>query len=148
MVVRTQSNGRGTIGLYIGTRNARRYFKRETNGVDLHLGHIHIHCALQPDFWQGRPEIFDTRLSSWLESKVFHERPRRAPVPMLMIEAEKNSFKLHPMKLPSPATDQILTVGATSHSRKAETKASPMLATHPRVPSSASGGKNFLGNAR
>ena len=131
MVVRTQSNGRGTIGLYIGTRNARRYFKRQTNGIDLHLGHIDIHCALQPDFWQGRPEIFDTRLSSWLESKVFHERPRRAPVPMLMVQAEKNSFKLHPMKLPSAATDQIPKIGVgVTHARKAETKSSFITAPH------------------
>jgi hypothetical protein len=123
MVVRTQSKGHGTTGLYIGTRNARRYFKRQTNGVDLQLGHIHIHCALSPEFWQGRPEIFDTRLSSWLESKVLHQRAQRAPIPMLMIPAEKNSFKLHPMKLPSPSTDRMLNIGiATTPSRKAETK--------------------------
>ena len=86
MVVRTQSNGRGTTGLYIGTRNARRYFKRQAHGVDLQLGHIQIHCALPPEFWQGRPEIFDTRLSQWLESKVYHDRTGgRVPIPMLMI---------------------------------------------------------------
>lgn len=107
MVVRTQSNGRGTTGLYIGTRNARRYFKRAAHGVDLQLGHIHIHCALPPEFWQGHPEIFDARLSQWLESKVYHDKARgHAPIPMLMIPAEKNSFKLQPMKLPSASTNK------------------------------------------
>jgi len=135
MVVRTQSIGRGTTGLYIGTRNARRYFKRQTNGVDLQLGHIQIHCALSPEFWQGRPEIFDTRLSSWLEAKVFHERPRRAPIPMLMIPAEKNSFRLHPMKLPSASTDRMLKIGAaTAQPRKAEIKPGIGAASH-RPPS-------------
>jgi hypothetical protein len=106
LVVRTHSNGRGTTGLYIGTRNARRYFKRQAHGVDLQLGHIQIHCALPPEFWQGRPEIFDSRLSSWLETKVYHDRAGRAPIPMLMIPAEKNSFKLQPMKLPNASASQ------------------------------------------
>jgi hypothetical protein len=123
MVVRTQSKGRGTIGLYIGTRNARRYFKRQTDGIELHLGHIQIHCALPPEFWQGCPEIFDTRLSSWLEARVIHQSSRRAPIPMLMIPAEKNSFKLHTMKLPSASTDRMLKIGAaTRQSRKTENK--------------------------
>jgi hypothetical protein len=40
-----------------------------------------------------------------------------------MIPAEKNSFKLHPMKLPSASTDRMLTIGAaTTHFRKTETK--------------------------
>ncbi len=123
MVVRTQSLGRGTTGLYIGTRNARRHFKRYAGGIDLQLGHIQIHCALSPEFWQGRPEIFDTRLSSWLESKVFHERTCRAPIPMLMIPSERNSFRLHPIKLPSASTDRLVKIGAaTIQSRKPEKK--------------------------
>jgi hypothetical protein len=131
MVVRTHSKGRGTTGLYIGTRNARRYFKRQTNGVELQLGHIHIHCALSPEFWEGQPEIFDTRLSSWLESKVLHERSRRVPIPMLMIPAEKNSFKLHPVKLPSPAAEGMQKISAvTSQARKVEMKTSHGPATH------------------
>jgi len=114
LVVRTQSNGRGTTGLYIGTRNARRYFKRQAHGVDLQLGHIHIHCALPPEFWQGRPEIYDTRLSQWLESKVFHDRAGRAPIPMLMIPAERNSFKVQPMKLPRVSTEKPVKPSVTT----------------------------------
>jgi hypothetical protein len=89
------------------------------------LGHLHIHCALPPEFWEGRPEIFDARLSSWLESKVLHQRSRRAPIPILMIPAEKNSFKLHPIKLPSASTDRMSKIGAAiAQSRKAESKLS------------------------
>ena len=143
MVVRTQSKGRGTTGLYIGTRNARRYFRRQTNGIDLQLGHIQIHCALPPEFWHGQPEIFDTRLSSWLESKMFHERSRRAPIPILMIPAEKNSFKLHPMKLPSASTDRMLKIGtATEQPVKAESKSSIPAALH-RPLSFITGGSNL-----
>lgn len=107
MVVRTQSNGRGITGLYIGTRNARRYIKKHAHGIDLQLGHIQIHCALPPEFWQGRPEIFDSRLSSWLETKVFHDKAGRPPIPMLLTPAEKNSFKLQPIKLPNASTNRL-----------------------------------------
>jgi hypothetical protein len=141
LVVRTQSNGRGTTGLYIGTRNAKRYFKPQAPGVDLQLGHIHIHCALPPEFWNGRPEIFDSRLSAWLESKVYHARSGgRPPVPMLMIPAEKNSFKLQPMKLPSAATSQGAkpTAAATEAWHiKAKAVADRMHAGHGAAPPSA-----------
>lgn len=100
MVVRTQSNGRQVTGLYIGTRNARRHFRKDLKGVELHLGHLHIHCDLTPEFWKGQPEIRDTRLGDWLESRIFHGRTCRKPVPMVLVPAEKNSFKLHPYKLP------------------------------------------------
>lgn len=101
MVVKTQSNGRQITGLYIGTRNARRHFSKDVKGIELHLGHLHIHCDLGPDFWKGRPEIRDTRLGDWLESRIFHGRMRRSPVPMVLVPAEKNSFRLHPLQLPS-----------------------------------------------
>ena len=125
IVVRTLSHGRGATGLYIGARNARRYFKRHTHGIDLQLGHIHIHCALSPEFWHGQPEIIDSRLSSWLESKVFHERSCRTPIPMLMIPAEKNCFRLQPIKLPAASTIRTANLTVAKPARKAETKAKP-----------------------
>jgi hypothetical protein len=138
LVVRTQSHGRGTTGLYIGTRNARRYFKRQAHGVDLQLGHIQIHCPLPPEFWEGRPEINDARLSQWLESKVYHERTGRPPIPMLMIPAEKNSFKLQPMKLPSAATEKSAKPSATATEAwhaKAKAVAERMHTGHTSAPS-------------
>lgn len=112
MVVRTQSSGRGTTGLYIGTRNARRHFRRHVKAIELQLGHLHIHCELAPDFWRGRPEIRDQRLSDWLESRVFHDRSCRAPVPMAMIPAERNSFKLHPLRMPPASAGTLVKIGA------------------------------------
>jgi hypothetical protein len=51
---------------------------------------------------------------------------------MLMIPAEKNSFKLHTMKLPSASTDRILKIGAaTTQSRKTENKSSLGTAANP-----------------
>jgi hypothetical protein len=122
MVVRTQSHGRGATGLYIGARNARRYFKKHTHGIDLQLGHIQIHCALTPEFWRGQPEIIDSRLSSWLESKVFHQRSCRTPIPMLMIPSEKNCFKLQPIKLPAASAVRTVSVSVAMPARKIETK--------------------------
>ena len=114
MVVRTQSSGRGATGLYIGTRNARRHFKRHLRAIELQLGHLHIHCELPPDFWRGHPEIRDQRLSDWLESRVFHGRSCRAPVPMMMIPAEKNSFKLHSFLLPPVSAHGLVKIGSAS----------------------------------
>lgn len=123
MVVRTQSSGRGAIGLYIGTRNARRHFRRHLSGIELRLGHLHIHCELAPDFWRGHPEIRDQRLSDWLESKIFHGRSCRAPVPMMMIPGEKDSFQLHPIKLPSVSAHGLVKIGsATAPARKVEAR--------------------------
>ncbi len=122
MVVRTQSKGHGVTGLYIGVRNARRYFKQHKNGIELQLGHLQIHCALGDEFWQGRPEIFDSRLSDWLESRVLHSRCVHAPIPVLMIPAEKNCFKLHPIRLPRTSSERPTGTGARLQIRPAGTK--------------------------
>lgn len=100
MEVRTLSNGREVTGLYIGAQNAQRHFKKHLQGVELHLGHLRIHCDLTPDFWKGRPEICDSRLCDWLQSRIFHSRPSRAPVPMVLVPVEKNTFQLRPFHLP------------------------------------------------
>ena len=99
MVVRTQSKGREITGLQVGASNVRRYFPKDTATIELELDHLQIQCSLGPDFWQGQPEIHDPRLGAWLESKQFHERPSRDPVPLAMIPNGKNSFRLRPIKL-------------------------------------------------
>jgi len=58
-----------TLGLHVGAHNARQYFPKHTNAVELHLDHLVIVCTLSPAFWNGKPEIYDERLSSWLYSK-------------------------------------------------------------------------------
>jgi hypothetical protein len=94
MVVRTQSTGLEIIGLQVGANNVRRYFPKDAVVIELELDHLQIQCCLGPDFWQDQPEIHDPRLSAWLESKNFHERPSRSPVPLAMIPNGKNSFRL------------------------------------------------------
>jgi hypothetical protein len=62
---------------------------------------------------------------------------------MLMIPAEKNSFKLQPMKLPSASTDRMLKIGtATAQARKSEMKHALAAAPH-RVPSFITSENNF-----
>jgi len=103
MVVRTQSAGREIIGLQVGGNNARRYFPKIIAVIELELDHLRIQCRLGPDFWHNQPEIRDPRLSAWLESKTFHERPSRTPVPLAMIPNGKNSFSLRPIASKSHA---------------------------------------------
>jgi hypothetical protein len=49
---------------------------------------------LEPGFWRDQPVIHDPRLCAWLESKNFHTGPGRTPIPLAMIPAGENSFRL------------------------------------------------------
>lgn len=94
MVVRTQYEGFRVSGLYVGANNVRRYFSKRIPVVELELDHLQIQCGLPSRFWDGQPEIHDPRLSDWLESKHFHDKPCRTPVPLALIPSGKNSFKV------------------------------------------------------
>jgi len=96
MFVTTHSKARGITGLHVGASNVRRYFPKGTKAIELKLGHLRIQCGLKPDFWDGRPEIYDPRLCAWLESKHLHDSPDRGPVPLAMIPDGVNSFQLQP----------------------------------------------------
>jgi len=97
MVVKTQSKGRGMTGLNVGSSNVQRYFPRDVLSVVLQLDHLQIQCDLPPDFWQDQPEIFDPRLCAWLEAKHLCPSAGREPVPLDLIPAGKNSFRLRPL---------------------------------------------------
>jgi hypothetical protein len=97
MVVKTQSKSRGVTGLLVGASNVRRYFSKQNSFIELQLDHLQIQCGLAPGFWQDQPEIFDPRLCAWLESRHLHGRADRAPIPLAMIPAGKNSFRLQPV---------------------------------------------------
>jgi hypothetical protein len=99
MVVKTQSKGHGVTGLHIGATNVRRFFPKDISVIELELDHLQIQCGLGPGFWQDEPEIYDPRLCAWLESKHFHTRPDRTPVPLVMIPSGKSAFRLQPVTL-------------------------------------------------
>ena len=101
MVVKTQSKGREITGLEVGIHNVRRYFPKGTAVIELELDHLRIQCWLTPDFFTDHPEIHDSRLGAWLESKNLYERPSRTPVPLSMIPKGNNSFRLRPIVLNS-----------------------------------------------
>ena len=96
MVVKTQCKARGITGLHVGVDNVRRYFPKHISVIELQLDHLHIQCGLDPGFWQGHPDIFDPRLCAWLESRL-HRNTDRSPIPLAMIPAGKNSFRLQPV---------------------------------------------------
>lgn len=113
MVVRTMGSGREVTGLYVGTRNARRHFPRNTQHVELQLGHLHIYCDLPPGFWDGCPEICDPRLGDWLSSRLFHGRRQRFPAPIAMIPLGKNIFHLQPFTMPPASMNALTHIGPT-----------------------------------
>jgi hypothetical protein len=94
MVVKTHSKGRGLTGLLVGSTNVRRYFPKDISVIELQLDHLNIQCGLTPDFWDGEPEIYDPRLCAWLEAKNLRPQPTQPAVPLAMIPAGNNSFRL------------------------------------------------------
>lgn len=107
MVVKTQSKGRGVTGLNVGINNVQRYFPRSVPFIELQLDHLQIQCDLPPDFWKGSPEIYDPRLCAWLESKHLDGNAGRASVPLAMIPAGKNSFRLRPVSASVHAREKV-----------------------------------------
>lgn len=99
MVVRTQESGLEVTGLRVGAANARRYFSRDQNDVELRIGDLRIQCRLSPGFWNGQPEINDPRLCDWLQYKVSLETSHRKPIALTMVQTGANSFALHPLSL-------------------------------------------------
>lgn len=99
MVVKTQSTGRRVTGLNVGEDNVRLYFPRNISIVELQMDSLRIQCGLEPDFWQDQPKIRDPRLCAWLNFKYPCRKPDRVPVPLALIPAGKNSFRVQPMSL-------------------------------------------------
>lgn len=97
MVVKAHSKGHGHTGLHVGVNNVRRYFPRQVDFIELQLDHLRIRCGLSPEFWQGKPDIYDPRLCAWLEAKHMHGNCDRTPVTLAMIPSGENSFRLQPV---------------------------------------------------
>ena len=96
MLVKIYKDGSDHIGLDIGAANARRYFSRRKPSIELKLDDLRIRCTLPPDFWQGRPEIEDPRLSLWLEFKVARRAAAREPVFLSMVPSGADTFVVRP----------------------------------------------------
>jgi hypothetical protein len=94
MVVKTQTKGRAVTGLYVGATNVRRYFPKHVSVIELQLDHLQIQCTLDPQFWNDQPEIRDSRLCAWLESKQLRSQLDHTPLSIAMIPAGDNSFQL------------------------------------------------------
>jgi hypothetical protein len=108
MVVKTRSNGLGVTGLHVGKDNVQRFFPKHIAVIELQLDHLQIQCRLNPEFWRGDPEIHDPRLCAWLESKHMHGKKDRTPVPLALIPAGDNVFRLTsvPLKV-QPRVSQV-----------------------------------------
>ena len=112
MMVEAQSKGRGRCGLHIGAENVRRYFPKGVSSIELQLGHLKIQCELAPEFWQGEPEIRDTRLCAWLESRHMHGNSSRSSVRLAMVPTGENAFRLAPASAEMAVRPQIQTSAA------------------------------------
>jgi hypothetical protein len=101
MLVETFSGTLGKTALHVGVENVQRFFPEKISEIDLHLGHLQIRCSLNPEFWQGKPEIFDERLSAWLESKYLHGKRDKTPIRLAMVPIGigTNAFRLRPVSL-------------------------------------------------
>jgi hypothetical protein len=82
------------MGLHVGAENVQQYFPPHVSTIELELDHLQIACSLDPSFWEGHPEIHDTRLSSWLESKRSSGKLSANEAPITMIPCGKYAFKV------------------------------------------------------
>src|SRR5580704_16544474 len=98
MVVRTKSRGLGMTGLHVGDGNVQRLFPPDVPIVELELDHLRIVCTLNPEFWEGEPEIPDDRLVAWLESKQRNGKLAPSPAPVVMIPSGEHAFRLLPIE--------------------------------------------------
>ncbi len=98
MVVRSKSGSLGMTGLHVGNGNVQQLFPPDVPQVELELDHLRIVCTLQPEFWDGEPEIHDERLVSWLESKRMSGKLAARPAPVALVPAGQHAFKLLPLK--------------------------------------------------
>lgn len=103
MLVTALSKRRGVTGLLVGAENVRQFFPVSNTVIELELGHIKIQCSLHEEFWAGKPEILDPRLSAWLETKHMHANARRSPVALALMPSGKSSYKLEPLRRESAA---------------------------------------------
>ena len=108
MLVETFSRTPGKTGLRVGVENVQRFFPESLSEIDVHLGHLQILCSLNPEFWPGRPEILDERLSSWLESKRLHGKPNGTPIRLAMVPigTGKSIFRLRTVSQEEQEFDQ------------------------------------------
>jgi hypothetical protein len=100
MVVMTECKGRGVTVLKVGESDVSHYFPKKISFIELQLGHLQIRCDLDPNFWQGEPEIYDPRLCSWLESKHMHGSLNRSSIPLELIPVGGNMFRLQAANCP------------------------------------------------
>jgi hypothetical protein len=98
MVVNASQIRRGMTGLHVGDGNVQRLFPPDMPIVELELDHLHIVCNLEPEFWQGLPEIHDERLNSWLESKRSNGKLADSPAPLAMIPTGDHVIRLQPLR--------------------------------------------------
>jgi hypothetical protein len=94
MVVKMLSKGRSVTGLNVGESNVRLHFPKQVEAIELQLDHLQIQCGLAPDFWCDHPEIHDPRLCAWLELKNMHTQPGGSPIPLSLVPAGENAFRL------------------------------------------------------
>jgi hypothetical protein len=99
MLVTSQCKGYRVTGLYVGASNVRRYFPKRMTEIELQLDHLRIECELASQFWQDMPEIHDSRLCAWLESKLRDPNGIRGPVSLSMIPSGKNLFIVGPASM-------------------------------------------------
>ena len=98
MVVKANHEPRKLTGLRIGDGNVQRLFPPDMPNVELELDHLRIVCTLQPEFWDGEPEIHDERLVCWLESKRMSGKLATVPAPVVLFPSGDHAFRLLPIQ--------------------------------------------------
>src|ERR1035441_8534243 len=113
------------IGLHIGDFNAARHFPRTKTVIELELDHLSIACQLGPSFWEGQADIYDSRLSSWLELKRASGKLSGQSTYVTLVPTESGSFRVNLVReeeaeesqfaLPASEAPSALTLLSSTH---------------------------------
>ena len=99
MIVTMQSKSHSITGIRIGMYEARRFFPRGLNSVDLELDDLRIRCSIHANSRLNRAEISDPRLTAWLEEKFYWQKLPATPVPVEMVRSG-NAYRLQLISSP------------------------------------------------
>ena len=83
-----------TYGIRVGKENARNYFKKNWDTVQIEIEGVFYTFNLSKNFWTTCPEIRGAAIGRWLERNGLLPWPLGRPPQVILTPLEGNRFRL------------------------------------------------------
>ncbi|HOV78593.1 MAG TPA: hypothetical protein PK728_00680 [Bacillota bacterium] len=83
-----------SYGIRVGKENARTYFKKSWDTVEIEIDGIFHTFSLSKNFWTTSPEIRGAAIGRWLEKNGLTTWPPGKPPQVILSPLEGNRFRL------------------------------------------------------